>query len=94
MKMLLFRLPNLGRYANEIEKINIEQSISNKLKLITELEALFNFNFLSNFKNDLDEGVIEEKKYIALKHLTSVKNKWVRLFGWVSNDFKRLSRII
>jgi FAD/FMN-containing dehydrogenase len=49
-------LPNLGRYANEIEKINIEQSISNKLKLITELEALFNFNFLSNFKNDLDEG--------------------------------------
>ena len=52
----------LGDYANGIDRINIEQSISNKLKLITELEAFFNFNFLSNFRNDLDEGVIEEKK--------------------------------
>ena len=55
-------LPNLGRYANEIEKINIQQSIFNKLTLIGELETLFNFNFLSNFKNDLDEDLLEEKK--------------------------------
>ena len=90
-------LPNLGRYANEIEKINIEQSISNKLKLITELEALFNFNFLSNFKNDLDEGVIEEKKHIALRHLASVKNKWIRYldgFQTTSKDYQELSEFI
>ena len=90
-------LPNLGRYANEIEKINIEQSISNKLKLITELEALFNFNFLSNFKNDLDEGVIEEKKHIALRHLDSVKNKWVSYLDGLqttSKDYPELSEFI
>ena len=69
-------LPNLGRYANEIEKINIQQSIFNKLTLIGELETLFNFNFLSNFKNDLDEDLLEEKKNMALGHLSSIKNKW------------------
>ena len=90
-------LPNLGMYANEIEKINIEQSIFNKLALIEELETLFNFNFLNNFKNDFDERVIEEKIHKALKHLGYIKNKWLRYldgFQRPSKDYPELSEYL
>ena len=87
-------LPNLGKYANEIEKINIQQSIRNKLRLIEELDNLFNFSLLRDIKNNFDEEALENKKRLALKLLGSVKNKWqsyLNNFNKAANEFQELS---
>ncbi|MBT3917918.1 MAG: FAD-binding oxidoreductase, partial [Nitrosomonadales bacterium] len=86
-------LQNLGKYTDEIEKINIEQSVRNKLKLIDELENLFNFSLLRDLKNIPDEGVFEKKKSLALEHLISIKNKWLSYlnsFDKTSKEFQEL----
>ena len=88
-------LPNLGKYANEIEKINIEQSILNKLKLIEGLEALFNYSLPKDLETNFDDEVFEKKKTAALKHLNFTKNKWqsyLNGFEKTSNDFQELSK--
>ena len=87
-------LPNLGKYAVEIEKINIEQSILNKLKLVDILESFFKFSLISELKNNYDYDVLEKKKISALNHLNFIKNKWqsyLNGFEKSSNDFQELS---
>ena len=88
-------LPNLGKYANEIEKINIEQSILNKLKLIEGLEALFNYSLPKDLEKNFEDEVFEKKKTATLKHLNFTKNKWqsyLNGFEKTSNDFQELSK--
>ena len=53
MKMWVIPLHNLGDYSNGIERINIELSINNKLKLINELLPLHRKIFLQVLKTKL-----------------------------------------
>ena len=68
-------LHNLGDYSNGIERINVELSINNKLKLIHEL-CLYIENISGSFENEtIDIQLLENKKQLALSLLTSVQDK-------------------
>ena len=69
-------LPNLGRYSNGIERINIELSIDNKLKLIKELKYLINSNHGTLSAHELDTDLNEKKKNLAITLLESTESKW------------------
>ena len=70
-------LHNLGDYSNGIEKINIELSINNKLKLIYELEQYLQTVSVSLEDNSKDNQLFENKKSLALSLLNKIKEKWV-----------------
>ncbi len=70
-------LESLGEYSNGIDRINIELSINNKLKLVKEI-----FQYLSNVdlekkNDDIDIDTFKTKRNLALDLLGSVERKWV-----------------
>ncbi len=69
-------LPNLGRYSNGIERINIELSKDQKLKLIKELKYLINSNHGTLSAHELDSDLNEKKKNLAITLLESTESKW------------------
>ena len=69
-------LDKLGDYSNGIDRINIELSISNKLKVIDKLNDYFNHDFGKIKKDDQDNELIKIKKDQALSLLSNVKNRW------------------
>ena len=70
-------LPNLAEYSNGIERINIELSINNKLKLIYELEQFIEKASVNTENNSIDKQLLDNKKTLALSLLNKVKRRWV-----------------
>lgn len=76
-------LPRLGEYSDGIERINIELSIKNKLRLIDELDAYFR---AGNFKVELDgeslntAEVMGNRPQQALEYLEKIRERWVWIF--------------
>jgi FAD/FMN-containing dehydrogenase/heterodisulfide reductase subunit C len=75
-------LARMGEYTDEIERINIELSIANKLALAAELERLFAAPLPLARAEDVDlgnladQGIIGERAAQARQLLTDVRRRW------------------
>ena len=87
-------LHNLGDYSNGIERINIELSINNKLKLINEL-CHYVENISASFENKtIDNQLLENKKQLALSLLKSVQDKWIYFLSNLDVPLTHLEKFI
>ena len=71
-------LPRLGDYSDGIERINIELSIQNKLKLLDGLEVFMRGD-LPLFEDDdtkVDPAMLENKRQMALDMLAATRKHW------------------
>jgi FAD/FMN-containing dehydrogenase/Fe-S oxidoreductase len=79
-------LPRMAEYTDGIERINIELSLANKIRLAQELEAFFAHGRLPLGKQD-DAGeipsaeLLEDRVAQALELLRAVRGQWQ---GWLS----------
>ncbi len=71
-------LPKLGDYSDGIERINIELSIDNKLKLVDALEAFMQTELPLQGDEDgnADAEMVHSKQLIALQLLRDLRAKW------------------
>jgi FAD/FMN-containing dehydrogenase/Fe-S oxidoreductase len=71
-------LPRLGEYSDGIERINIELSINNKLRLVDELEAFVSGDLPLQPDEDgnSDPEGVKSKQNIALQLLRDVRARW------------------
>ena len=71
-------LPRLGDYTDGIERINIELSIANKLKLLDALAEFFAapLPLLEDDDTVADPAQVEEKRQHALALIEAVKARW------------------
>lgn len=71
-------LERLGEYSDGIERINIELSIQNKLKLCAELEQYLSGNLpIDKMGTDLPTAeLLGERGKHALAHVSAVKERW------------------
>ena len=71
-------LPRLGNYTDGIERINIELSIANKLKLLDALAEFFSepLPLLEDDDTVADPEQVEEKRQRALALIELVKDRW------------------
>ncbi|MBY4896483.1 FAD/FMN-binding oxidoreductase [Cupriavidus sp. AU9028] len=77
-------LPRMGEYTDGIERINIELSIKNKLKLVDELEGFFARGNLplgrSDDANEIPSAeLLEDRVQQALTLLRDVRGRWMFL---------------
>lgn len=75
-------LERMGEYTDEIERINIELSTRNKLRLIDEIEQFLNGDLPIGKVVDHDdavhtrETVLEDRRHDALATLQQVRQRW------------------
>jgi FAD/FMN-containing dehydrogenase/Fe-S oxidoreductase len=73
-------LERLADYNDEIERINIEQSTANKLRIIAALQDYLNSpQFKSKGSSQENDAIIEAKKQAAQTHLQQVRDFWQTL---------------
>ena len=76
-------LPRLGDYSDGIERINIELSINNKLKLADALESFLQGD-LPLYEDDdtqVDQELLVAKKGQSLKLIQDVKAHWLKVLN-------------
>jgi len=76
-------LPRLGDYSDGIERINIELSINNKLKLVDALESFLQGD-LPLYEDDdtqVDQELLLAKKAQSLKLVQDVKAHWLKVLN-------------
>jgi FAD/FMN-containing dehydrogenase/Fe-S oxidoreductase len=71
-------LPKLGEYSDGIERINIELSISNKLKLLDALESFVQGNLPLQADEDgnTDKAGVQSKQTLALQLIRDLRMQW------------------
>jgi FAD/FMN-containing dehydrogenase/Fe-S oxidoreductase len=71
-------LPKLGEYSDGIERINIELSIQNKLRLVDQLEQFLvsDLPLQPDEEGNADPEGVKSKQQIALQLLREVRAKW------------------
>ena len=69
-------LPKLGEYSNGIDRINIELSITNKLKIIQEIRRYLTEDLISLHNQDIDKTLFDNKKVLSLSLIDEVIYKW------------------
>ena len=76
-------LPKLGDYSDGIERINIELSIHNKLKLVDALEIFMQGDLPLQADEDgnADAQMVKNKQLIALQLLRDLRVKWRMLLS-------------
>lgn len=77
-------LPRMGEYTDQIERINIELSLNNKIKLLQALKAFFASQDLplgkSDDANDISNAeLLEDRVQQALGLLATVEQRWIFL---------------
>lgn len=83
-------LDRMGEYTDEIERINIELSTRNKLRLLTELEQFLEGDLPIGKVIDHDdaehtrEQVLEERRHDAIATLQQVRQRW----NWLLNNLE------
>ncbi|VCU67989.1 putative FAD-linked oxidoreductase [Pigmentiphaga humi] len=82
-------LPRMGEYTDEIERINIELSTRNKLRLIDRLAGFFDSGDLPLGKSEDGEGeklsreeILGDRAVQALELLEEVRGRWT----WILNS--------
>jgi FAD/FMN-containing dehydrogenase/Fe-S oxidoreductase len=88
-------LPRLGDYTDGIERINIELSIRNKLKLADALEAFFASPLLIHaWAADSDarpaQEIVDAKVEEALELVTATRDRWRDLLARIDTTFPAL----
>ena len=76
-------LPRLGDYSDGIERINIELSIDNKLKLVDALESFLQGD-LPLYEDDdtqVDQEMLVSKRAQSLKLIQDVKAHWLKVLN-------------
>jgi len=76
-------LPRLGDYSDGIERINIELSINNKLKLVDALESFLQGD-LPLYEDDdtqVDQELLLARKAQSLKLVQDVKAYWLKVLN-------------
>jgi FAD/FMN-containing dehydrogenase/Fe-S oxidoreductase len=71
-------LPKLGEYSDGIERINIELSIGNKLKLLDALESFVQGNLPLQADEDgnTDKAGVQSKQTLALQLIRDLRMQW------------------
>ncbi|HEC29901.1 MAG TPA: DUF3683 domain-containing protein [Gammaproteobacteria bacterium] len=78
-------LERLGDYTEGVERINIEQSISNKLAMVASVLAYLSTDmpetrFHEEYQNsDENTEILQKKRQSAISHLTDVSRRWQAL---------------
>ncbi len=85
-------LPRMGDYCDGIERINIELSIKNKLKLCVELEKFFAGAMPQNRYEEygVSTELLAEKVNEAQVLVTSVRESWQSLLDNIEINFRQL----
>ena len=88
-------LPRLGEYSDGIERINIELSINNKLRLVDELEAFVSGDLPLQPDEDgnADPEGVKSKQNIALQLLRDVRARWRLLLNTLDEPVSVLSEM-
>lgn len=82
-------LPKLGDYAEAIDKINIEESLRNKIKLCNELIAYFEGDQLRTVRLENDQKAsefLENRPLLATEIVKSVKRRWDTLLSHLDDE--------
>ena len=77
-------LPRMGDYCDGVERINIELSLSNKLKLIDALDEFFAGELPLYYQDDANVGAAEllgNRQQQARELLAGVRERWEWLLG-------------
>ena len=69
-------LPKLGDYSNGIDRINIELSIANKLKIVQEIRRYLTEDLIDLNNQDIDKALFDNKKLISLSLIDEVITRW------------------
>ncbi|MGE8320870.1 MAG: DUF3683 domain-containing protein [Comamonas sp.] len=88
-------LPRMAEYSDGIERINIELSLQNKIKLCDELHAFFaNGNLPLGKEDDASEipsaELLEDRVGQALVLITEVRREWQGWLAHVGEQFRQL----
>jgi FAD/FMN-containing dehydrogenase/Fe-S oxidoreductase len=84
-------LARMGEYTDAIERINIEFSLQNKLKLIDALDQVFAVPLplaraeQSDSGEDLSEDTVEERVQLGQQLLQSVHDRWTWLLTYMDD---------
>jgi Fe-S oxidoreductase len=79
-------LDRLAEYSRGIERINIEQSISNKLEALEAFDRLLEERTPTE-ADDEDAASIDYKKFVmAREHIADVRQRWQTLAGCLDRD--------
>ena len=86
-------LESLGEYSNGIDRINIELSINNKLKLIKEIFQYISGDHFEINKDDIDSDAHNTKKNLALDLINTVEKRWTNLLNNLDSNPHELENI-
>ncbi|HSI44706.1 MAG TPA: FAD/FMN-binding oxidoreductase, partial [Methylophilus sp.] len=98
-------LPRLGEYSDGIERINIELSIQNKLRLVDALETFVQGDLPLQPDEDgnADPDGVKSKRMMALQLLHDIREKWrlilntldqpVSALGQLGNEFTQYDNV-
>jgi FAD/FMN-containing dehydrogenase/Fe-S oxidoreductase len=82
-------LARLGEYTDAIERINIERSTANKLRMLDALQALLGTPFALGRGADADserlsrDEILGDRVERALELIASVRRRWTALMEWI-----------
>ncbi|MBU2740855.1 FAD-binding and (Fe-S)-binding domain-containing protein, partial [Acidithiobacillus albertensis] len=85
-------LEQLGAYTRAVERINIEQSISSKLRSLAALEAYFNGDMAEIRKakdyedSSEDQAIVAAKRAAALALIEDTRQRWESLLRLLDDD--------
>jgi len=88
-------LPRLGDYSDGVERINIELSISNKLKLLDALEQFLHGDLplVADEDTQADPEMLAAKKQQALAHVAATREHWARLLQRLDSPLHELGNL-
>ncbi|MEK9940213.1 MAG: DUF3683 domain-containing protein, partial [Methylotenera sp.] len=71
-------LPKLGDYSDGIERINIDLSINNKLKLLDAVEAFMqgDLPLQKDEEGNVDANMVKTKQQMALQLIAELRQRW------------------
>lgn len=88
-------LPKLGEYSDGIERINIELSIHNKLKLVDALEEFMQTDLPLQADEDgnADAQMVHTKQVMALQLLRDLREKWRLILNTLDEPVSVLGKL-
>jgi FAD/FMN-containing dehydrogenase/Fe-S oxidoreductase len=88
-------LDRLGDYSDGIERINIELSVNNKLRLLNELEAFLQgeLPLIKDEETANDPELLESKRKLALAHLAETRQRWSHILQHLDSPLTALGHL-